>query len=88
MLINAGLKPFNEVVSFSWRGNTHSGEAYILLFQLRYSLLPLCRYLLRNKFFNNLGQWSMVLGTVWKKIQINSVFFLFQQDSLDVLPII
>ena len=25
--------------------------------------------------------------TVWKKIVINSVFVLFQQDSLDVLPI-
>ena len=29
----------------------------------------------------------MVLGTVWKKILINSVFVLFQPDALDVLPI-
>ena len=28
----------------------HVRKAYLLLFQLRYSLLPLCKYLVRNKF--------------------------------------
>ena len=55
----------------------HFRKAYLLLFQLRYSLLPLCKYLVRNKFFNNLGQFLWFRGTVWKKILINSVFVLF-----------
>ena len=66
----------------------HFRKAYLLLFQLRYSLLPLCKYLVRNKFFNNLGQFLWFWGTVWKKILINSVFVLFQPDSLDILPIV
>ena len=35
---------------FSWRGNMHFRKAYLLLFQVRFSLLPLCKYLVRNKF--------------------------------------
>ena len=66
----------------------HFRIAYLLLFQLRYSLLPLCKYLVRNKFFNNLGQFLWFWDTVWKKILINSVFVLFQPDSLDILPIV
>ena len=87
MLIKVSLKAFNEVVSFSWRGNMHFRKAYLLLFQVRYSFLPLCKYLVRNKFFNNLGQFLWFWGTVWKKILINSIFVLFQLESLDVLPI-
>ena len=66
----------------------HFRKAYLLLFQLRYSLLPLGKYLVRNKFFNNLGQFLWFWDTVWKKILINSVFVLFQPDSLDILPIV
>ena len=66
----------------------HFRKAYLLLFQLRYSLLPLCKYLVRNKYFNNLGQFLWFWGTVWLKILINSVFVLFQPDSLDILPIV
>ena len=40
----------------------HFRKAYLLLFQVRYSVLPLFKYLVRNKFFNNLGQFFMVLG--------------------------
>ena len=87
MLINVSLKAFNELFPFSWRGNMHFRKAYLLLFQVRYSLLPLCKYLVRNKFFNNLGQFLWFWGTVWKKILINSVFVLFQPESLDVVPI-
>ena len=66
----------------------HFRKAYLLLFQLRYSLLLLCKYLVRNKYFNNLGQFLWFWGTVWLKILINSVFVLFQPDSLDILPIV
>ena len=66
----------------------HFRKAYLLLFQLRYSLLLLCKYLVRNKYFNNLGQFLWFWGTVWLKILINSVFVLFQPDSLDIFPIV
>ena len=66
----------------------HFRKAYLLLFQVRYSLLPLCKYLVRNKFFNNLGQFLRFWGSVWKKILTNSVFVLFLPDSLDALPTI
>ena len=87
MLINVSLKAFNELFPFSWRGNMHFRKAYLLLFQVRCSLLPLCKYLVRNKFFNNLGQFLWFWGTVCKKILINSVFVLFQPESLDNLAL-
>ena len=65
----------------------HFRKAYLLLFQLSYSLLLLCKYLVRNKFFNNLGQFLWFWGTVCKKILINSVFVLFQPESLDNLAL-
>ena len=68
----------------------HFRKAYLILFQSRYSLFPLCKYLVRNKFFNKSGSIFMVLGYSLEKILINSVFvlFFFQPDSLDVLSII
>ena len=71
------LKHSMRLFPFSWRGNMHFRKANLLLFQLRYSLLSLCKYLVRNKFVNNLGQFLWFWG-----------FILFQSDYLDVSPII
>ena len=65
----------------------HFRKAYLLLFQVRYSLLPLCKYLVRKNssiiWVNFYGFW-LLFG---KKKLINSVCVLFHQDSLDVFTI-
>ena len=65
----------------------HFRKAYLLLFQVRYSLLPLSKYLVRKNssiIWVNFYGFGLLFG---KKKLINSVCVLFHQDSLDVFTI-
>ena len=83
MLMYANFKAFIDVVFFFLERKLSFQESLFTAVSNEVKLTSNVQVVVEEIIF----QLHRSIFTVWKKIVINSVFVLFQQDSLDVLPI-